>query len=124
MAAQTIFMATMENHDQKQHENRTITPSSGDTTHTIGPDLQKAKWVINISSTPLTTVQESLLLHGPHFPVVPRAPPIVECVTAVEQICQKLGQGEADELRGNVKTILMKVQPQTKYNKRRTKSHR
>ena len=55
------------NHDQKQQENRSITPGSGDTTHTtqtmIGPDLQKAKWVINISSKPLTTVQESLLPH-------------------------------------------------------------
>ena len=38
-------------------------------------------------------------------------PPIVECVTVVEQICQKLVQGEADELRGEVKAILKKAQP-------------
>ena len=29
----------------------------------------------------------------------------------MEKICQKLGQGEADELRGKVKTILKKAQP-------------
>ena len=37
--------------------------------------------------------------------------PIVECVTAVEKICQKLVQGEAEELRGRVKAISKKVQP-------------
>ena len=33
------------------------------------------KWVLNISSRPLTTAQESLLAHGPNFAVVPRGPP-------------------------------------------------
>ena len=37
--------------------------------------------------------------------------PIVECVTAVEQVCQKLTPGEADELRVEVKAILKKTQP-------------
>ena len=35
--------------------------------------------------------------------------PIIECITAVEKVCQKLGQGEVDELRGRVKTILKKA---------------
>ena len=35
----------------------------------------------------------------------------MECVTAVEQICQKLVPGEADELRGEVKAILKKENP-------------
>ena len=110
-------------HDQKQHEKGTITPVSRDTTQTmIGPDLQKAKWVINISSKPLTTAQESLLSHGPIFAVVLKGPFIVECVTAVEQIYQKLGQGEADELRAKVKTILKKAQPPDQiYQKKNTK---
>ena len=43
-----------------------------------------------------------------------KRPPIVECITAVEKICQKLGQGEADKLRGRVKTILKKAQPSDK----------
>ena len=53
----------------------------------------RAKWVINISSRPLSTAQESLLAHGPNFAVVPRGPPIVECIIEVEKVCQKLGWG-------------------------------
>ena len=54
------------NHDQQQHGRGTITPVSENITPApVGSDLQKAKWIINISSKPLTTVQESLLSHGP-----------------------------------------------------------
>ena len=35
--------------------------------------------------------------------------PIVECITEVEKVCQKLGQGVADKLRGRIKTILKKA---------------
>ena len=35
----------------------------------------------------------------------------MELVTVVEQVCQKLTSGEADELRGVVMAILRKVQP-------------
>ena len=71
--------------------------------------------MINISSKPHTAVQESLLAHGPNYAVVPRGPPIVECVTVVEQVCQKLTPGEADELRVEVKTILKKT-PASRLN--------
>ena len=63
-------------HDHKQQERiETTTPVS----ETITPisaksDMQKAKWVINITSKPLTPVRESLLSHGPNFAVVPRGP--------------------------------------------------
>ena len=63
------------NHDQQQHGRGTITPVSENITPApVGSDLQKAKWVINISSKPLTTVQESLLSHGSNFAIVPRGP--------------------------------------------------
>ena len=35
---------------------------------------QRAKWVINISSRPLSTAQQSLLAHGPNFAAVLRGP--------------------------------------------------
>ena len=35
----------------------------------------------------------------------------MQCVTAIQQICQKLVQGEVDELGGEVKAILKKAQP-------------
>ena len=34
---------------------------------------------------------------------------MVECITEVEKVCQKLEQGVADELRGRVKTLLKKA---------------
>ena len=51
---------------QKQHDGSIITPDNGE---------GRTKWVINISSKPLTTVQESLLAHGPNYAVVLRCPP-------------------------------------------------
>ena len=67
------------------------------------------KWDINISSRPLSTAQERHLAQGPNFAVVPREPPIIDCITEVEKVCQKLEQGAADELRGRIKTILKKA---------------
>ena len=34
---------------------------------------------------------------------------MVECITEVEKVCQKLEQGVMDKLRGRVKTILKKA---------------
>ena len=57
-------------HDHKQQHGRAIiTPVSEKS------DVQKAKLVINISSKPLTTVQENLLAHGSNFAVVLTGPP-------------------------------------------------
>ena len=63
------------------------------------------KWVKKLSSTPLTKEQERLLAHGPKFAIKPRQPPVGEYIMAVEQACSKLGQGEADELRVEVKRL-------------------
>ena len=64
------------------------------------------KWVINISNKPLTKAQEKLLAHGPNYAVVPKSPPIAEYIAAIEQACSKLQQGEVEELRGEVKSII------------------
>ena len=42
------------------------------------------KWVINLSSKPLTPAQRSVLAKGPNFAVSPRKPPNLEYVTAIE----------------------------------------
>ena len=65
-------------------------------------------WVQNISKTPLTQVQEKLLLHGPNFVIVPKEPPTPEYIVAIEKACLKLPTGKAEELRGEVKAILKK----------------
>ena len=53
----------------------------------------------------------SLYTHGPNFTITPRSPPIGEYIAVIEQTCQNLAQGEADELRAEVKVVLKKIQP-------------
>ena len=48
-----------------------------------------SKWVINLSDTPLTEAQTSLLAHGPNFAIIPRHPPKEEYVASIEYACQK-----------------------------------
>ena len=52
-----------------------------------------------------------VLSHGPHFAVVPRCLSVGEFIASIEQVCTQLKQGEAEELRGEVKAILKKIQP-------------
>ena len=68
------------------------------------------KWVKNMSSTPLTKEKVWLLAQGPKFAIKPRQPPVGEYIVAVEQVCFKLGQGQANELRVEVKKVLKKSQ--------------
>ena len=75
----------------------------------IGPEDTK-KWVINLSSTPLTENQERLLAWVPKFAIKPMWPPVEEYIAAIEKACPKLEQGEADELRVEVKKALKKSQ--------------
>ena len=103
------------NSSRKSDITTTATPTANDpensrsttTTLTMG----KSKWVINLSKKPLTNAQEKLLTHGPNYAITPRIPPIVEYITAVEQTCQSLNQGEADEMRAKIKADIKKIHP-------------
>ena len=64
-----------------------------------------------MSKIPHTEAQEKLLTHGPNFAITPRCPPIGEYIAVVEQTYQNLAQGEAEELRAEVKAVLKKIQP-------------
>ena len=78
----------------------------------IEPRTRRANnWVNNLSSTPLTEEEEKVLSNGPNYAIVPRIPPIGEYVTAIEQVCNQLEHGKAEELRGEVKKVLRKVHP-------------
>ena len=76
----------------------------------LNQDNRHNKWVINISSKPLTTDEEKLLAHGPNYAIVLRNPPIVQYVAAVEHACTKLEEGKAEEFRVQVKATIQKVQ--------------
>ena len=70
-----------------------------------------SRWVLNLSSYPWTKAQEKLLPHGPNLAITPRCPHIGGYMVVIEQTCQNLTQGEADELTAEVKAVLKKIQP-------------
>ena len=58
----------------------------------------------------MTEQQEKILACRPKFVIKPKQPPVEEYITAIEKTCPKLEQGQADELRVEVKKILKRVQ--------------
>ena len=69
------------------------------------------RWVINLSSKPLTPVQRSVLAKGPNYAVTPRQPPNLEYITAIEAACTKLSQQDAEELRADINRVLRSSHP-------------
>ena len=67
------------------------------------------KLVHNLSKTPSTDTQEKVLSHGLNFAVVTKEPPIREYVSQIERVCQQLKQGKAEELRGEIKSVLKNI---------------
>ena len=82
-----------------------------DTASPVQGKRSDIKWVRNISSTPLTEAQMKLLSHGPNYAVVPKNPPIMEYIATIEKACTSLQPGKAEELRGEVKANIKKMQP-------------
>ena len=81
------------------------------------PEDPNPKWVINLSSKPLTPAQMSVLAKGPNFAVSPKQPPNLEYITAIEAACTKLSQQDAEELRAEVNRVLRSSHPpQTQPN--------
>ena len=83
--------------------NRTTTTTT--TTRDTAEDRREEKWVINLSSSPLTQVQASLLAHGPGYAVTPRHPPYGDYIAATEKACSTLDQNRAEELRAEIRGL-------------------
>ena len=64
-----------------------------------------------MSKKQLTDPQVKLLAHEPHYAVTPRNLPIGEYIAAVAKTCQNLTQGEADEMRAEIKAAIRKSHP-------------
>ena len=92
----------MVEHNEKKHQQQ---QQSQQKQH------PEKKWVHNLTNTALTEAQEKVLAHGPNFAVVAKEPPIGEYRAQIERICQKMKQGEAEELRGQIKQILKNPTP-------------
>ena len=71
------------------------------------PSNSNDKCIINLSNTPLTQAQESLLSKGPNFAIASN-PPILEYITAIETAFQKLNTEDAEELRADINGLLRK----------------
>ena len=107
-------------------ENRSNTrPMSFDSGQTLtsgqGPDNGSTDnsgniWVKNLSKTPLTKAQEQVLARGQNFTIVPKVPPVMEYIVAIEKACQQLKQGKVEELRGEIKSIIKKIPPPKSNN--------
>ena len=99
---------------------RRIALSPGKTTPPLPPsrlpqgssnEEPNPKWVINLSNKPLTPVQRSVLAKGPNFVVTPRQPPNLKYITAIEAVCTKLSQQDAEELRADINRVLRSSHP-------------
>ena len=88
------------------HSNST----SDNNTSCVHDKTKENAWVKNLLSTPLTQVQTSALAHGPNFAVVPRSPPVGEYIVVIENVYDQLQQGKAEELRGEIKSVIKRIQ--------------
>ena len=81
----------------------------------VQDEKRENTWVKNLSSIPLTQDQIKALAHDPNFAIVPRSPPVGEYIVAIENVWNQLQQGKAEELRGEIKSVLKKIHA-PKYN--------
>ena len=104
-----VTQASQENNTVSWEDNITTTPLLGP--QGSSNEDPNPKWVINLSSKPLTPVQRSVLANGPNYAVTPRQPPNLEYITAIEAACTKLSQQDAEELRANINRVLRSSHP-------------
>ena len=96
--------------------------SSGSEDSKVSTGSQGHKWVVNLSKSPLTPAQESLLSQGPNFALAPANPPNVEFISAVASACQRLSEQDAQELREEINYLLKKPKtPRSNINKEEKK---
>ena len=88
--------------------SRTITDQTNKDSDALAD--KTSLWVKSLSTKPLTGTQECLLAHGPKFATSSKHPPIGEYIATIQQVCSKLNQREAEELRVEAKKVLKKAQ--------------
>ena len=92
---------------EKQSSVSTTRTPHVDRTHQV----DKSKWVINLSSRSLSDAEVSLLQKGLNFAVTPTSIPATETVAKVESAIRPLDAEQADTVRRNVNSILQKAKP-------------
>ena len=85
------------------------------------PDIIKKKWVINLSSKPLTDGEQSLLQKGPKFAVSSSRVSLTKYIAVTKRICDELGENmtgkDCTEIYQKTKEILQH------YQKKKSHTH-
>ena len=108
---QRVFNATKDRQQHKflklvQEKQASVSPHIDPT-----PRVDKNKWVINLSSRPLSDTEVSLLKKGLNFAVTPTTIPATEIVAKVETAIRTLDSEQADTIRRTVNSVLQQAEP-------------
>ena len=75
------------------------------------PYVDKANWVVNLSSRSLSDAEKTLLKKGLNFAVTPGNIPATEIIAKVEAAVRQLDAEQADTVRRAVNGILQQAEP-------------
>ena len=75
------------------------------------PYVDKANWVVNLSSRSLSDAEKALLKKGLNFAVTPGNIPATEIIAKVEAAVRQLDAEQADTVRRAVNGILQQAEP-------------
>ena len=84
------------------------------------PYVNKANWVVNLSSRSLSDAEKALLKKGPNFAVTPANIPATENIAKVEAAVRQLDAEGADTVRRAVNGILQQADPPEPNNDQET----
>ena len=83
-------------------------------------DIIKKKWVINLSSKPLTVGEQSLLQKGPKFAVSSSRVPLTEYIAVTKRICDELGENTTGK---DCTEIYQKTKEVLEHYKKKSHTH-
>ena len=118
---QRVFNTTKDRHKQKFEKlirKIQATMSPVDT-----PYVDKANWVVNLSSRSLSDAEKALLKKGLNFAVTPANIPATEIIAKVEAAVRQLDAEQADTVRRAVNGTLQQAEPPGLTSRKRCEMH-
>ena len=89
------------------------------------PDIIRKKWVINLSSKPLSDGEQSLLQKGSKFAVSSSKVPLTEYIAVTKRICDELGENtvgkNCTEIYQKTKEVLQYLKEKKRHTCNTTK---
>ena len=106
---QRVFNTTKDRH--KQRFEKLIRKKQATVSPVDTPYVDKANWVVNLSSRSLSDAEKALLKKGLNFAVTPASIPATEIIAKVEAAVRQLDAEQADTVRRTVNGILQQAEP-------------